>query len=366
MKHRRAITKQARLEKVAPPDIIRRDFAALDGKTVLRCAYDVEELLLMQSVEGHSHAGHGLFYHQTYPNTTIDDVARALRLDPGVVKSERQELIDEIREFVERVAAGEKPRTVSNSQGEPLLACGVLRNLEIEPHGVLRGLFAGGLRDDAAIRNRANEKYGVEMGYGECHLVDQKVLRSLGLDGFDLSQRAHEGELQKFEDAGLFVDEPDGDVAYMYVRHKVGPGASDDAAVVMAGKLWGLSAAVGCLLADAVDTLEKYVPRYSDQDSDISELIERVYPDLGLTREDSVDLAYLCAIPHDMQGRLPDSSLRHMLQVDRRTDQCALESHLAYVAGRPYSEMDLDHGECTNVEFYDYIDRRYEEFIRRG
>ena len=29
-----------------------------------------------------------------------------------------------------------------------------------------------------------------------------------------------------------------------------------------------------------------------------------------------------------------------------------------YIAGKPYSEMVLDHGECTNVEFYEYIDRR--------
>ncbi len=150
------------------------------------------------------------------------------------------------------------------------------------------------------------------------------------------------------------------------MRYKVGPGASDDAAIVMAGKMHGFSAAVGCFLADAVDTLEKYVPEYKDQDSSISEYIEANYPKLGVDREESVKLAYLCCIPREMQGHLPDSSLRHMLQVDRKLDQSAIESHLAFVSGGPYSEMKLDHGECTNVEFYDYVDRRLSEFEASG
>jgi hypothetical protein len=148
----------------------------------------------------------------------------------------------------------------------------------------------------------------------------------------------------------------------MYVRFKTGPGASDDAAIVMAGKMLGLSGAVGCFLADAVDTIEKYVSEYSDQDSDISTWIERNFTGLELTRDDAVDLAYLCAIPADLKGRLPDSSLRHLLQVERKYDQSTLESHLAHVDGKPFTPMVLDHGECTNVEFYECCDDRYSEF----
>ncbi len=355
---------EARSEAVAPPNLLREDFAALDAHTVLRCSHDVEQLLLMQSVEGHAHEGHGRFYGRKYPNTTIDDVARSLRMDPTIVKAERQDLIDEIKDFVDRIIGDEEVRTASNSDGEPLLRCGVLRHIEVEPRGALQGLYAGGLRDDARVRNLANERYGVHMGYGECRLVDQRVLKSLGLDGYDLSQRGHEHEIKQFERAGLFAEDGDPDVAYMYVRLSEGPGASDDAAVVMAGKLWGLSAAVGCFLADAVDTLEKYVPKYSDQDSDISGYIEANYPDLGMTVDDAVDLAYLCAVPRDKVRKLPDSSLRHFLEIDRKSDQCALESHLAYVAGRRFTRMDLDHGECDNVEFYDYVEKRLAGFRR--
>ena len=361
-RHDRNAHTRPRFEHVAPLATLRRDFQELDARTVLRCAYDVEELLLMQSVEGHAHAGHGLFYGRTFPNTTIDDICRGLRLDPAAVKAARQDLIDEIQEFVDRVIDGEKPAVACSAAGEPLLRCGALRSLRIDPRGVLRGLFIGGLRDDVEIRELANERYGVEMGYGQCILVNQEVLSALGLNGFSLAREAHEHEIPRFEKAGMFAKAENEHTAYMYIRYKVGPGASDDAAIVMAGKMHGFSAAIGCFLADAVDTLEKYVPEYSDQDSDISEYIERHYPRLGLTRDSSVDLAYLCAIPPDREGCLPDNSLRHMLQVDRRTDQCALESHFAYLSGTPYSPMVLDHGECTNEEFYRYIDERWSSF----
>ena len=83
-RHDRRLAKQPRLEGVAPPIILREDFLALDAKTTLRCSHDVEQLILMQSIEGHAHEGHGLFYGRKYPNTTIDDIARSLRLDPGL------------------------------------------------------------------------------------------------------------------------------------------------------------------------------------------------------------------------------------------------------------------------------------------
>ena len=53
-----------------------RTYDALDAKTLLRCSSDVEELILMQSIEGHAHEGHGLFHGSRFPNTTVDDIAR--------------------------------------------------------------------------------------------------------------------------------------------------------------------------------------------------------------------------------------------------------------------------------------------------
>lgn len=359
MSHNHKFKKQPRLPGVAPSDLLREDFETLNAKTLLRCSADVEQFVLMQSIEGHSHEGHGIFHGKKFPNTTVDDVARSMRLNPEDVKEARQLLIDEVREFAERLVAGESLHYACNTEGEPLLRCGVLRQTEIESTGLLKGLYAGGLRDGAEVRSLANKRYGVEMGYGECYLVNQEIMHRLGLDGYALARQAHEQDMERFNQAGLFANNGDGNVAYMYVRYKMGPGASDDAAIVMAGKLWGLSAAVGCFLADAVDTLEKYVPKYGDQDSGISELVES---HCGLTIDDAVDLAYLCAIPKEMEGKLPDDSLRHMLQIDRKLDQSPIESHLAYINSSPYSPMVLDHGECTNMEFYEYIDEKLDQW----
>ena len=346
---------------VAWYQLICEDFRVLDSHEDLRTTWDVERLVLMQSVEGHAHMGHGEFHGRTYTNTTQDDVARALKVSPVEVKGARQSLIDEIKDFARRLIAGEDVRYAVNRHGEPLLRVGYLRALPLDRVGVLRGLYAGGMRDTPEIRGQAERKYGAKIGAGQCYVVDKAVLHRLGLSGDKLAREAHQHEIERFKRSGIIAADTgpgDGDLAYMYVRYRTGPGASDDAAVVMAGKLWGPSAAVGSFLADAVDTLEKYVPSYSDQDDEIATEIEGSFSELGLARDDAVRLAFLAAIPEEEQGEVPDSSLRHMLAIDSRTDQCTLESHLNYVAGHPFSPMVLDHGEATNIEFYDYVERR--------
>jgi len=60
----------------------------------------------------------------------------------------------------------------------------------------------------------------------------------LGLDGEVLAHEGHEHELERFRKEGLIAGE-DGEAdevtkKYMYIRHKLGPGQSDDAAIVTA------------------------------------------------------------------------------------------------------------------------------------
>ena len=349
-----------RIPGVASDELIREDFHALDARETLRTASYVEELILMQSVEGHAHEGHGLFYGRRYPNTNQDDIARALRRDPAAIKSERQQLIDEIRLFAEEAAGCESPRGIVNGEGRPLLRIGAFRAMTIDCHSVLRGLFMGGLRDCPEIRSVVEDRYGINIGYGKSYMVDQHVMHGMGLSGDRLAREAHEDEIQEFKRRGLIVDGPaeaSDHVAYMYIRHRVGTGASDDAAIVVGGLLYDLSTAVGVFLADAIDTLEKYVPIYSDQDKELAEYIEKSYPALDVNRHDVVRLAYLAACPEG-DHEIPDSSLRHMLQIDRKRDQCALESHLLFVAGRPFAPQELDHGQTTNARFYRYIEQR--------
>jgi len=248
-----------RIPGVAPEELIREDFSALDARETLRTASSVEELILMQSVEGHAHEGHGLFYGRRFPNTTLDDIARALRRDPAAIKAERQRLIDEIRRFAEEAIGCESPRGIVNGEGQPLLRIGAFRAMDMDCRGVLRGLFLGGLRDCPEIRSVVEDRYNINIGYGQSYMVDQRVMHDMGLSGDRLARESHEDEIEDFKRRGLIVDGPpeaNDHIAYMYIRHRVGPGASDDAAIVVGGLLYDLSTAVGVFLADAIDTLE--------------------------------------------------------------------------------------------------------------
>lgn len=345
---------------VAPPDIVRRDFAEMDAEETLRTSWDVEELLLMQAIEGHSHEGHGAFHGRRYPNTTIDHIARALRRDPRAIRAARQALIDDIRRYTERVIDGERPDLV-DEEGVPLLTISTFRHIHVAPEDVLCGLFLGGFRDDPDVRKVVEQRTGWTIGGGRGYLVNTRVMEQMGLDGYQLAKQAHEHELDDYRARGLIVDAErahDPDVQYMYVRHRVGPGASDDTAIVMAGKVWNLGVAVGMFLADAIDTLEKYILDYGDKDREIAEFILQNFRDLPMDWEDVYRLTFLAAVPMEQRGEVPDSSLRHFLRVDRRHDQCALESHLLYIQKRPYARMVLAHEGIPNHKFYAYVEER--------
>src|SRR2546429_8840193 len=126
--------------------MIRQDFHALDSHETLRTTWENEQLILVQSVEGHAHEGHGLFRGNRYPNTTIDHIAQALRLDPVSVKEDRQAMIDTLIWYVERALRGDPNASLVADDGNPLLGISTLRYLSVNPMDVLRGLYLGGLR----------------------------------------------------------------------------------------------------------------------------------------------------------------------------------------------------------------------------
>lgn len=347
--------------RVAPYELIQRDFRELDASVRLRTTWEVERLILVQSVQGHAHEGHCTFAGVRYPNTTIDDIARALRLDPKWVREERQTLIGEISEYADRAMVGSGVMSLTNSDGVGLLGSSLLRDLEVPAQDVLRGLYLGGLRDNSEVRADMEARYGITIGGGKCYLVNTRVMEDMGLDGEILAHGAHEDMIEYYRETGLIhADEgaDNGDLEYMYIRHRRGLGASDDAAIVAAGKLYGLGAAVGVFLADAIDTLEKYVPVYSDQDYKLARKIEAQYADLGLTEGDARHLSFLSAIPNDASCDVPDSSLRHLLEIDRKYDISAIESHLLFVQEKRCPPIRIGNEEVSNEKFYSYVTRR--------
>ena len=347
--------------RVAPYDQIQRDFRQLDALETLRTNWDNERLILIQSVQGHAHEGHCTFRGRKYPNTTIDDISRALRLDPVWVRTERQKLIDEIEAYVDRVIAGEEAPPLANEDGVPFLGSSMFHGMNLLGRDVLRGLYMGGLRDDAEVRFEMEERYKTTIGGGKCYIVDTGIMEKMDLDGEILAHGAHEDMIDYYKSCGLIAGDSGVDtdgLEYMYIRHRRGLGASDDTSIIAAGLLYGLGTAVGVFLADAIDTLEKHVPVFSDQDNNLAKRIKANYKELDLAESDARHLAYLSAAPEHSAIGVPDCSLRYMMSIDRRHDISAIESHLLFIQRKRYPHIRIGHEEVRNEEFYGYVHDR--------
>jgi hypothetical protein len=304
----------------------------------------------------------GAFNKRTYVNTTIDDVVRALELDRGEIQTKRQSLIDDIADFVRAAMNGEKREKLVNSEGRPFLGIPLFQELKANPRDILRGLYLGGLRDNPDIRKEAERLTQTKIGGGRCYLIDVEKMLGMNLDGEKLAHEAHEGDLEAYEKAGLILN-TEGVVdprsqRYFYIRHRLGPGQSDDAAFVMAGILYNKDVALGVFLADAIDTLEKYAPYCSDQDGALSFQISRGFKELGMKLEDVYELASLAAIPEAEEETVPDSSLRYLLSIDSRAGQCAFRTHLEFIEGKPIVPLPVSFKKILSTQFYEYINRR--------
>jgi hypothetical protein len=348
---------------IAPAPLLLQEWRYLQSREVLRTTWDVEEMIFLQSLASRAHEGHGSFHGRRFVDTAEDDVARALHLDPVAVRRTRQRLIDEIAAYARRVMEGKMPAgaRLLNEAREPLLGIGFFRHMPVTPGDVLRGLYLGGLRDRPETRVETEERYGDRIGAGGMFYVNRDVMRRMGLNGERLAHGSHAREIDRYREEGLIVAQPpagDASVIYQYIRFHEGPGASDDAAIVAGGLLFGGSVSAGIFLADAIDTLEKYVPHEheGDQDWELAKEIQRGYDDLSLTMDDVYALTHVARGAED--GAVPDSSLRHMLRVDRKVDQCALEAHLLVATGQPHAPLSLGHRKVPSDAFYAEVKRR--------
>ncbi|MBI2839703.1 MAG: CBS domain-containing protein [Acidobacteria bacterium] len=344
--------------------LVQRDFENLLGSERLRTDQETEELIFMQSIEGHAHNGAGTFQKNRYVDITIDDIVRALGKDPGRIRAARQKLIDEVKEFAQATIEGEEPRRLATAKGEPFLRAPFLKSIDVNPKDVCRGLYLGGKRDNSDVRRQAEEKHKVRIGGGEHYFVNLHAMRSMGLDGEKLAHQPHAESMDEFRRMGMIVDENayrhsnNDHVRYMYIRHRTGPGQSDDAAVMIAGLLYGRDVAIGVFLADAIDTLEKYVTEYSDQDEDIAALVDSGMKDHGIDWDEVLQFAALSAIPEGKEQHVPDSSLRYLLLIDRHTRMTAIESHLRVIDKEAILPMPLGLNRIPSLDFYSYVNRR--------
>ncbi len=350
------------LHSVAPKELIQADYEVLKSYEHLETTRQIEDLLFIQSLEGRAHNGSGVFNKRTYVNTTIDDVVRALGRNPDEIKRARQSVIDDIEEFADGVMNGEKKDKLVNGSGEPILGIRFFHDRHVNGRDVLRGLYLGGLRDNPDVRKDAERIYQTKVGGGRCYIIDVKTMLDMDLDGEMLAHEPHEDEIEDFMSRGLILSAegvPDPKTQrYFYIRHRLGPGQSDDAAMVMAGILYNPDVALGVFLADAIDTFEKYAPVFKDQDGGLSFKIARGFKELKLGMPEVHELISLCAIPEAEEHMVPDSSLRYLLSVEQRSQQCAFKTHLDFAEGKPVAQIPISFKRILSTQFYDYINRR--------
>ena len=326
-------------------ELIRQDFEHLSKTTELDVSKESEDAILMQSVEGHAHNGAGMFNKRRFVNITISDIVTALELDPERVKSYRQGLIDEIYHYADLAIHGKAAPRLLNEEGQPFLRASRLKNLTVNPASILKGLYFGGLRDDSEIRRDVEKEYNIKIGGGRSHFVDLRIMKHLNLDGEELAHEPHADSIEDYQNAGMIVPpekcqyQESEFVRYFYIRDRMGPGHSDDAAIVCAGLLFDRDVALGVFLADAIDTLEKYVKRYSDQDNELARLILDQHKELNTSIEEVHRLIYLSTIPEKKVDVVPDSSLRYLLSIDKKTSQTLLDCYLAFIEGKPLMPM---------------------------
>lgn len=348
--------------KIAPRDLIWKDFKKLHKNVDLLTEPEIEDLIFMQTIEGHAHNGDGAFEGHKFVDTTINDIVQALGRDIFVVRSGRQMIIDEIFDFAREIAENKVKNRLLNRNGEPLMRVTIFNDIEIDGLGVMKGLYLGGLMDDFEVRKKVNEKFGTEIGGGKPYLIDVRVMEMLGLDGEILAHGEHENKLEEYKKEGLIL-EPSSvnflahqDLRFQYIRHKKGAGVSDDLALLVAGKLYGKSAALGVYLADAIDTLDKFSLKFIEQDGALSDFIKRNIKEAIVSEEEVLNFIKLIAVPKELEGDFPDSSQRYFLEINKEYGISTLQSHLLYLSGEPFPVFNIAYERIKNKFIYDYVD----------
>ena len=357
--------------RVAPTHQIISDFRESNQRISIAGSWHLERALLQILVASHAHSGSRAFHGKRYVDTTENDIVRALGYDLRTERRMRQDWINAVGRYADAALEGKAPPfAVDIDTGLPLFGIGLLRWLKVDPADVLTGLLLGGLRDMPEWRKRAQDRYDITIGYGRTHPVNLDRMSAGGLDAGLLAHEDNEDRIAQLIEEGIILPDSSpvgGEVQTLYVRYRLGPGASDDCAILAAGKLFGLGAAVGCFLADAVDTLEKFVTEHNDWDAVIAERI-RQHPNAPVIDDDDVVyLTFLASTPPGMERRLPDSTLRHFLERDRAVDLSLIESHFLYLMDHPWEMLDTGNEPMmTNEELYRFLEERMTQYPRPG
>ncbi len=364
--------------------LVMADFSYMCDEFNLLIDDEAKKLLLLQSIQGHATEGHCCFEKAAYPQTTIEDIVNALDLEPEEVKAQRQVYIDEIFEFRDRILSGEKVKKYQNTEGEPLFRMPFFNHLEIEnPGAALLGISLASKMDNySQWRKKVEQKTGLYIGGGECIGVNIDEMNKRGMEMQDFKKKEYSlEEKAKLEKEGLLVNDvaSSPNIVQSYLRLSYGYGTSDDLAILLAGKLYGLDAAWGIFLCDAVDTWDKYAPfiHKNGQDEQLGYEIDdnkEVLLRHGkvLPREDDV-LKFISLIAKDNYKKLDENntevvemkseSQRYLLQVNPSTGMSSIHSHMMFLMDLKPPKMNLGDNfrKITNSRMYNLFQEKFKQ-----
>ncbi|MBU1199132.1 MAG: hypothetical protein KKF46_06620 [Nanoarchaeota archaeon] len=382
-----------------------------------------KELLLMQSLQGRAMQGAWAYSLRKntdtiyyYPNTTNEDIFQALDLHVGAVHKDRQKIITDISTYIKKVFTYMKEtrkledkvlngitdpgklfcdpkkhcaKMVTNQRGingerDPL---GGIKFLEYtlinKPLDFLIGAYIGGCIDSAEWRARTEDKYKIKLHQGVCMPVHVERARKKGYTLSDLANMdAKSVSLEQLENENIVSK------AYKtlyssgyvsgFIQLQKGYGVSDDAAFISTALLFGLEAACGLLLIDAIDTWDKSTAMIirDGQDEVIGQGVKKTYEDtfkepFPCTEDDVMKVIYLSAINSENHRRFPSSSQRRFVQIDKTTGLHAIESHVLWIksvkeGGFAPPAMDIAFKQVPNTRFYSAFKQRYDVLLEQG
>jgi len=335
-----------------------------------------------------------------YPNTTREDVIEALGLDVSDAHTQHQKVIDDIRSYFNRVfdflrksrekdtlAIPNKIIKLWNKDRRPLAGIKFFeQQMIIHPLDVLIGAYIGSCVDSYKWREKTEEEFGIKMHKGYCGAVNYREMRKCGITLSQLANLKPEDDIaiDNMVNWGVLSKKNERyskGYRNAFIQLDDGFGISDDAVFMAVALFFGLDAAYGFLLADAIDTWDKSTERIvrDGQDEvicrDIKPRYEKIFGQgsFPCTDDDILNIIYLASINETDYGHYPSCSQKRFVQINPSTGLCAVDSHVAfhkYLVGRNHlpdqggigglaSPMKLACSGANSYTFYHAFRERY-------
>ena len=361
-----------------------RDYLYLRNLPI-RTAAEVLPLLLPQSIWGRAQNGHGMFCDELgrpllFPEITMEDVILALGTEElGIqersIRHRRQELIAGLEHFLLEALATE--RITFGDPADPLrcpFGVTFLPGVTVDSAAFLKGFALGGMMDNWRQRRSCAEHFQVTLrgeplilGGGESWLVDRERLQQVGLtEQMVASVVLPDQELDQLRELEVLVGERDQEQRKpqpvgMYFRRGLGPGVSDDAALIFIGKTHGADAMYGAFLADAADTYDKFLARYvwGGWDERLVRVVrERWQGTDELATEEEIRRVIYFSAKANHPALEVSSSHRRFIQVEPGARVPTFLNHLAFVRGEQPARIPLGYNRVDSDGFYQALHER--------